>query len=86
LPIRKGAVILAKELDVPIMPTYIQGAHEAWGPSRAFPRPHPVKIIFGPEQSYAELVAAGRRLKPEAPDDDAATLGLRQAIENLRVN
>ena len=80
LPIRKGAVILAKELDVPIMPAYIQGAHEAWGPSRAFPRPHPVKIIFGPEQSYAELVAAGRRLKPEAPDDDAATLGLREAI------
>ena len=86
LPIRKGAVILAKELDVPIMPAYIQGAHEAWKPTRAFPKPHPVKVIFGPEQSYAELVAAGRRLKPEAPDDDAATLGLRQAIENLRVN
>ena len=84
LPIRKGVVILAKELDVPIMPAYIQGAHEAWGPTRAFPKPHPVQVIFGPEQSYAELVAAGRRLKPEAADDDAATLGLRQAIEGLK--
>jgi long-chain acyl-CoA synthetase len=84
LPLRKGAVILAKELNVPIMTACIQGAHEAWGPTRSFPRPYPVKVSFGPEQSYAELVAAGRRLKPEAPDDDAATLGLRQAIEDLK--
>ncbi len=75
LPIRKGVVILAKELDVPIMPAYIQGAHEAWPPTRAFPKPHPVKIIFGPEQSYVELAAAGRRLKPDAADDEAARTG-----------
>ncbi len=77
-------VILAKELNVPIMPAYIQGAHEAWGPTRAFPKPHPVKIIFGPEQSYAELVATGRQLKPDAADDEAATLGLREAIVRLK--
>ncbi len=85
LPIRKGVVILAKELHVPIMPAYIQGAHEAWGPTRAFPKPHPVQVIFGPEQSYAELVAAGRQLKPDAADDEAATLGLREAIAGLQI-
>ncbi|MBM4287658.1 MAG: AMP-binding protein [Deltaproteobacteria bacterium] len=82
--IKKGVIILAKELNVPIMPTYIQGAHAAWGPNRAFPRPHPVKVIFGPEMSYAELVAGGRRLNPEAGDDEAAVLGLKEAIEALR--
>jgi long-chain acyl-CoA synthetase len=84
LPIRKGVVILAKELDVPIMPAYIKGAHEAWPPTEALPRPHPITIIFGREESYAELAAAGRHLKPDAPDDEVAALGLRQAIENLR--
>ncbi|HSO71588.1 MAG TPA: AMP-binding protein, partial [Thermodesulfobacteriota bacterium] len=85
LAIRKGVVILAKELNVPIMPAYIQGAHEAWSPTRAWPKPHPVKIIFGPEKSYAELIKIGRRLKPDTSDDEAATLGLRQAIEWLIV-
>ena len=61
---QEGVVILAKELGVPIMPAYIQGAHEAWGPTRAFPKPHPVKVIFGPERSYAELAAAGRASNP----------------------
>ncbi len=81
--IKKGVVILAKELHVPIMPAYIQGAHAAWGPNRTFPKPHPVKIIFGPEKSCAELTAAGRRLKPDAGDDEAAALGLKKAIEGL---
>jgi long-chain acyl-CoA synthetase len=81
--IKKGVVILAKELNVPIMPAFIHGAYTAWGPTRAFPKPHPVKIFFGPEQSYAQLAAAGRRLKPEAGDDEAATLGLKEAIEGL---
>ena len=61
LEIKKGVVILAKELGVPIMPAYIQGAHEAWGPTRAFPKPHPVKIIFGPETL---LCRPGRRRPP----------------------
>jgi long-chain acyl-CoA synthetase len=84
LPIKKGVVILAKELNVPIIPAYIQGAHEAWGPTRAFPRPYPVKVSFGPARSCAALAAAGRQLKPDAGDDEAAALGLRQAIEELR--
>ena len=82
--IKKGVVILAKEVGVPITPASIQGAHAAWGPTRTFPKPHPVNIIFGPEMSYTQLCAAGRRLKPEAGDDEAAALGLRQAIEGLR--
>ena len=85
LPIRKGVVILAKELDVPIMPAYIQGAHEAWGPTRAFPRPHPVKVIFGPDAPMPNWWRPAAGLNPTPRDDDAAALGLRQAIEDLRV-
>jgi 1-acyl-sn-glycerol-3-phosphate acyltransferase len=82
--IKKGVVILARELKVPIIPTYIQGSHTAWGPGQPFPKPHPVTITFGPEQSFAQLAAAGRRRKPEAGDDEAATLGLREAILDLK--
>jgi hypothetical protein len=69
---------------VPIIPAYIQGAHEAWGPTRAFPQPYPVKVIFGPARSCAALTAVGRGLKTDTNDDEAAALGLRQAIEELR--
>lgn len=82
--IKKGVVILAREVGVPILPASIQGAHTAWAPGRIFPKPHPVEIIFGPEHSYTQLAASGRRLKPEATDDEAAALGLRQAIGELR--
>jgi 1-acyl-sn-glycerol-3-phosphate acyltransferase len=81
--IKKGVVILAKELHVPIIPTAIQGAYAAWPPGQVLPRPHPVTLTFGPEQSYAQLAAAGRRLKPEATDDEAAALGLKEAIAAL---
>jgi long-chain acyl-CoA synthetase len=84
LEIKKGVLILARELNIPLLPAWIQGAHEAWGPTRAFPRPHPIKVVFGPERSYADLAAAGRKLKPDAGDDDAAALGLGQAIAALR--
>jgi long-chain acyl-CoA synthetase len=82
--IKKGVVILAKEVGVPITPASIQGAHAAWGPTRTCPKPHPVNVVFGPEMSYSRLCAAGRRLKPEAGDDEAAALGLRQALDGLR--
>ncbi|MFA4888553.1 MAG: AMP-binding protein [Candidatus Omnitrophota bacterium] len=44
---KKGVGILLKELDIPVIPVYIQGSHRSWPRGTKFPRPHPIKVIFG---------------------------------------
>ncbi len=44
---KKGVGILAKELDVALIPVCIEGTQLAWGRTKIFPRPYPVKITFG---------------------------------------
>lgn len=44
---KKGVGILLKELDIPVVPVYIQGSHWSWPRGTKFPRPHPIKVIFG---------------------------------------
>lgn len=82
--IKKGVVILARELGVPVVPTYIQGSYEAWGPLRPWPKPHLIAVTFGPPWSYEQLTALGRRQQPEAGEEDAAVLGLRQTMLELQ--
>lgn len=47
-PFRKGAAILAKEMGVPVVPTAIVGAYEAWSRGNPKIRLHPVQLYFGP--------------------------------------
>ena len=59
---KKGVSILSKELDVPIVPTAIIGAYEAWSIYDKFPKPHKIKIIFGKpiipnDKSYEEITS-----------------------------
>lgn len=82
--IKKGVVILAKELAVPIVPVHIQGAYEAWGPLMTWPKPHPITITFGPPQTFAQLAALGRGQRAEAGEEEAAALGLRRALAAMR--
>lgn len=45
---KKGIGILAKELNVQVIPVYIQGSHYSWPRTSKFPRPFiRVKVIFG---------------------------------------
>ena len=82
--IKKGVVILAKELQVPIVPAHIQGSYEAWGPLQTWPKPHRITVTFGRPQSFGQFLAAGRSLQPEAGEEEAAALGLRQALAALQ--
>lgn len=47
LEFKKGVGILAAEFDVPVVPVYISGAHEAFPRSSTFPRPKKVTVTFG---------------------------------------
>jgi 1-acyl-sn-glycerol-3-phosphate acyltransferase len=64
-PLRPGIAALAGRAGVPIIPAGIAGTFEAWPRSRAFPRPHAIRVHYGPPilpgelegSSAAELVA-----------------------------
>lgn len=58
---KKGAGIIAKELNVPIVPVAIRGTYEMLRPGRYFPQPSRVSISFGipirPEgKEYEQIV------------------------------
>ena len=45
--LRSGAARLALERDVPIVPIYLTGTHEAMPPGRWWPRRHHATVVFG---------------------------------------
>jgi long-chain acyl-CoA synthetase len=81
---KKGVAILAKELEVKLVPVYIQGSYEAWPTGATWPRPHPIRVVFGREHSWEELKKRGLEIDPAAADHDAVTLGLRQEVLGLK--
>jgi len=80
---KKGAAILAKGLAVKLVPVYIQGSYEAWPTGATWPRPHPIRVVFGREHSWEELKQRGLELSPGAGDYDAISIGLRQEVLRL---
>jgi long-chain acyl-CoA synthetase len=82
--IKKGVAVLARELGVRVVPAYIRGSFQAWGPGEPFPKPYPIQIKFGQARSFAELAEQGRQLNPTAKDDAAFTLGLRAELQRLQ--
>jgi len=81
---KKGVAILAKELNVKLVPVYIHGSYEAWPAGATLPRPHPIRIIFGREYSWEELKARGLEIDPGASDYNAVSLGLREEVLKLK--
>lgn len=63
---KKGIGILAKELNVSLVPVYIDGAFRAWPRGQKFPKAAAIKIVFGEpfsvklNDSY-EVIASGLR-------------------------
>ncbi len=80
---KKGVGILAKELDIRLIPVYIKGSYESWPRTNRFPRPNPVTIVFGRPHNAEELKKEGSRLG--AKDDyEAITLGIREEVMKLK--
>ncbi|MFZ5450296.1 MAG: AMP-binding protein [Thermodesulfobacteriota bacterium] len=81
---KKGVAILAKTLDVKMVPVYIQGSYEAWHPGMILPRPRPIQVIFGQAHSWRELKKLGLGIDPAASDYAAVSLGLREEVLRLK--
>lgn len=64
---KKTFAILAKELNVPIVPVRIEGAFEAWPRTKKFPRRHKVTVTYLPPiqptsgESYEQLAERVRQ-------------------------
>ena len=80
---KKGVGILAKELNVSLVPVYITGSYESWPRTKRFPKPHPIKITFGKPFDFEELKKEGLRLG--AKDDyGAIAFGIREEVIKLK--
>jgi 1-acyl-sn-glycerol-3-phosphate acyltransferase len=45
-PMLPGMILIARRAGVPIVPTLIQGAYEAWPRTSKFPRPRPITVVY----------------------------------------
>ena len=80
---KKGVGILAKELNVPLVPVFITGSYESWPRTKRLPKPYPIKITFGKPFDPEELKGEG--LKLGAKDDyEAIALGIREEVIRLK--
>ena len=80
---KKGVGILAKELNVPLVPVLITGSYESWPRTNPLPRPHPIKITFGRPFNFDELKIQGLELG--AKDEyEAIAFGIRQEVIRLK--
>jgi 1-acyl-sn-glycerol-3-phosphate acyltransferase len=54
-PLKPGVAALAARAKVPIVPAGIAGTFESWPRSRKFPRPHAIRVHYGPAIRPEEL-------------------------------
>lgn len=71
-----GVVIVARKAGVPIIPTVILGAFEAWPRNAPLPEPAPIVVAYGEPIQPAEFAAL--------PDDDAIRLVRERILELAR--
>lgn len=85
LPFRNGIGVLATELDVPIVPVWIQGTYEAWPIGQLLPRPGKVAVSFG---TPVHITAEERNeWKAQGHDEyERATQKIREAVVELSCN
>ncbi|MBI4456130.1 MAG: AMP-binding protein [Acidobacteria bacterium] len=80
-PFKHGASILAREINVPIIPAAIAGTYEVWPRHRPGIRVHPVRISFGKPMdpaaysSYVELTQALQTMVQELFSRARSALG-----------
>jgi long-chain acyl-CoA synthetase len=46
--------LLARELDVPVLPVFLTGTHELWPPHQRFPKRGNITVSFGEPQRFSK--------------------------------
>jgi long-chain acyl-CoA synthetase len=81
---KKGAGILSKEMEIKVIPVYINGAHRAMKTGKRLPRPSAVRVIFGRPYPPSELEAIGLKLNKHFDGYAAVSEGLREEVLRLK--
>jgi len=80
---KKGIGIIAKELMVPLVPVYINGAFKAWPRTEKFPRLHSLRIKFGEPVSAEALLQQGLSLGAK-DEHEAISTAIKGEVEKLK--
>ncbi|MFQ5883128.1 MAG: AMP-binding protein [Candidatus Methylomirabilales bacterium] len=83
-PFKKGVAILAKELDLPLLPVRILGSFDIWPRGRSYPRPSPLTLVFGPPVTVEELLAQ-EPMPPQVDLYEVIAARLRERVATLGV-
>ena len=59
-PVKPGIGFLIMAAGVPVVPAYIDGTFAAFPRSASWPKPHPIRVYFGPPIQPAEFEAFGK--------------------------
>jgi long-chain acyl-CoA synthetase len=79
---KKGVGILARELNIPLVPVLITGSYESWPRTKPLPGRHPIKITFGRPFDFGALKEKGLRLGVK-DEYEAIALGIREEVIKL---
>jgi 1-acyl-sn-glycerol-3-phosphate acyltransferase len=56
-PLEPGVGLIVRKSGVPLVPCVIEGSYAAWPKHRKLPRPHPVRVRFGPRMDVTHQKA-----------------------------
>ncbi len=88
-PLKPGIAVLATKARVPIVPAAVAGTFEAWPRGQPFPRPHPIRAVYGPPISQSELVGLSNEAITallHARIEDCHRLALQDLTHDLGLN
>lgn len=51
-PFEKGTALIVRKAKVPVVPAAIHGSFESYPPGTKLPKPHPVRVMFGPPMTH----------------------------------
>ncbi len=87
---KKGVGILVRELNISVVPAYIEGSYESWPRAQKYPKPHRMKIIFGKPIDFSQRAEISSRLRNQdeiykviADDIRSHVLKLRDSLQGL---
>lgn len=60
-PAKPGVALIASAAAATIVPVYIDGSYEALGRGKSFPRPHKIRITFGPAFKIEDAIPDASR-------------------------
>ncbi len=66
-PIERGMSLIVSRAECPIIPCYIDGAYEAWGRHRRFPKPWgKIRVAFGEPIPFEQFASLDRHARHDA--------------------